>query len=66
LDFHLWGYLKDRVYTPIPNSVDDLKVAIQREIRMMSKETCAAVVRNFRERIVLVNNQKGRHLEHML
>lgn len=66
LDFYLWGYLKDRVYKPTPNTLDELKVAIRREMRKVTIETCQSVIRNFRERLDVVITQKGRHLEHIL
>ena len=32
-DFFLWGYLKQRVYSPLPKNVDELKANIEREVR---------------------------------
>ena len=66
LDFYYWGYLKDTTYNPQPNSLAELQVAITREIRKISNETCAAVIRNFKHRVDVVVLQKGRHLEHIL
>ena len=66
LDFFLWGYLKDKVYTPLPESLDELKTAIWREMRAISVHTRASVIRNFRERLDLVISKNGRHLEHVL
>jgi len=51
LDFFLWGYLKDRVYIPPPETTEDLKKAIQVEMRKITKETCTAVVENFRRKV---------------
>ncbi len=31
-DFYLWGHLKSTVYNPMPKTLDDLKVNIEREI----------------------------------
>ena len=61
LDFFLWGYLKDRVYKPMPNDTEELKNAIKREIRLIGQNTCTSVVRNFRDRLDVVLQQKGRH-----
>lgn len=66
LDFYLWGYLKDKVYTPAPETTDDLKKAIVREMRKITPETCRAVISNFRRRLELVVQQNGRHLEHVM
>ena len=65
LDFYLWGYLKDRVYTPPPETLAELKTAIRREIRGITPETCASVISNFHHRLDIVSAQKGRHLEHI-
>lgn len=45
LDFFLWGYLKDRVYSPSPKTTEDLKTAITREMRSISVDTCKAVIK---------------------
>jgi hypothetical protein len=66
LDFFLWGYLKDRVYSPAPTSLEELKVTIRREIRNISTDTCTAVISNFKKRLDVVLKQGGRHLEHIL
>ena len=66
LDFFLWGYLKDRVYKPSPKTTEELKLAIKREFRNISRETCTSVIRNFQHRLDVVIKQKGRHLEHIL
>ena len=38
-DFFLWGYLKSRVYNPLPNNLDELKDNIIREIKKIDKKT---------------------------
>jgi hypothetical protein len=58
LDFFLWGYLKDRVYKHSPKTTDDLKAVIKREIRNISSDTCASVIRNFQHRLDVVIEQK--------
>jgi hypothetical protein len=30
--YYLWGYLKSKVYNPIPKTLDDLKANIEREV----------------------------------
>ena len=66
LDFFLWGYLKDKVYTPLPESLDELKTAIRREMWAISEHTSVAVIRNFKERLDLVISKNERHVEHVL
>jgi hypothetical protein len=36
-DFFLWGYLKGKVYNPLPKTLDDLKVNIVRSKRLTIK-----------------------------
>jgi hypothetical protein len=36
-DFSLWGYLKSRVYTHKPRTLNDLKEAIRQEIRPIDR-----------------------------
>ena len=61
LDFYLWDYLKDK---PAPATLDELKINIKLEIKRISTGTCASVIANFRKRLDLVTERKGRHLEH--
>ncbi|KAA6393910.1 MAG: putative transposable element tc3 transposase [Streblomastix strix] len=42
-DFFLWGYLKDRVYEPQPQTLVDLKFDIIRECEALSVDTCKSV-----------------------
>ena len=66
LDFFLWGFLKDRVYTPAPTTLGDLKAAIRCEMRKIPVQTCRAVIDNFNKRLDVVLRTGGRHLEHVL
>lgn len=66
LDFFLWGYLKDKVYAPKPNTLEDLKLAIHRETRNVTPDICRNVINNFKKRLELGIEQKGRHVEHVL
>lgn len=66
LDFFLWGHLKDNVYNPKPETLDQLKSAIRREIRKITPVMCANVIDNFRRRLDVVQAQNGRHIEHLM
>lgn len=66
LDFFLWGYLKDRVYSPPPQDTSALKMSIRREIQRITVDSCKNVIRNFRDRMRLVTEKHGGHLEHVL
>ena len=63
LDFFLWGYLIDKVYTLKPATLQDLKNAIHREIAKITPEMCESVVDNFKSVIIA---QIGRHIEYMM
>jgi len=34
-DFYLGGYLKSKVYSPLPKTLEDLKANIEREIKII-------------------------------
>ena len=42
LDFFLWGYLKSKVYSPLPNNLDELETNIRREVGNLQPD----VIRN--------------------
>jgi hypothetical protein len=62
-DFFLWGYLKARVYNPMPKTLDDLRINIEREINLISKETLKKIFLNFEKRCNLVISAEGGHIE---
>ena len=62
-DFYLWGYLKSKVYNPLPNSLDELKMNIEREIKNISKEELKRVFMNFEKRCDFLIQAKGGHIE---
>ena len=62
-DFFLWGYLKDRVYNAMPNSLQVLKSNIIREIRRITPETLAAVMNSTVARARQCQTQHGGHLK---
>lgn len=62
-DFFLWGYLKAKVYNPLPKTLDDLKENIKREINLISKETLKNIFINFEKRCDLIISASGGHIE---
>ena len=64
-DFWLWGYLKSRVYNPIPSNLDELKRNIEREIKKINETDLEAVFFEFEKRCVSVLDLKGGHVEHI-
>ena len=62
-DFYLWGYLKARVYNPLPKTLEDLKANITREIENISKKTLESTFLNFKKRCELLITAQGGHIE---
>ena len=62
-DYFLWGYLKARVYHPLPKTISELKTNIEREIKKIDKSVLGNVSSNFEKRCCLVIEAKGAHIE---
>ena len=62
-DFYLWGYLKARVYNPLPKTLEDLKANITREIENISKKTLESTFLNFKKRCELLITAQSCHIE---
>ena len=62
-DFFLWGYLKARVYKPLPKNLEDLKENIEREIKNIPKDMLKSTFLNFKKRCELVLSADGGHIE---
>ena len=43
----LRGYLKQRVYNPMPKAIDELKQNIERKIKQINKKTLLKTFENF-------------------
>jgi hypothetical protein len=61
--YFLWEYLKYRVYKPMPKTLDDLKVNIEREIRNIKQDVFKSTFLNFRKILNLIIEAKGGHIE---
>ena len=48
-DFLVWGYLKSRVYTHKPRTLNDLKEAIRKELRPIDRQLLACVMGDFKK-----------------
>ena len=48
-DFFLWGYLKSRVYTHKPRTLNDLKEANCQEIRPIDRQLSVRVMDDFKK-----------------
>lgn len=62
LDFFLWGYLKNKVYVNMPNTIPELKQEIRREIAAIEPALCRRVVENFDQRIRFCHLSRGGHM----
>jgi hypothetical protein len=62
-DFFLWGHLKARVYNPLPQTLEDLKANIEREIKNISKDTLKSTFLNFKKRCEFCLSAEGGHIE---
>ena len=61
--FFLWGYLKSRVYTHKPCTLNDLKEAIHQEIRPIDRQLLARVMDDLKKkRLETYIQEDGRHL----
>lgn len=66
LDFFLWGYLKDRVYTDNPQTLAQLKRNIRRVIGEIPAEMFQNVVGNMARRLASVVESRGGHLNQII
>lgn len=62
-DYFLWGYLKSKVYNPLPKNLNDLKSNIEREIKKINREMLKSTMLNFEKRCTLLITVKGEHIE---
>ena len=61
-DFFLWKYLKSRVYTHQPCTLNDLKEAVRQEICPIDRQLLARVMDDFKKRLENCIQEDGRHL----
>jgi hypothetical protein len=47
----LWGYLKSRVYTNRPRTIEELKLAIRQEIAALLQKMLEDAMQDFEERL---------------
>ena len=65
-DFLLWGYLKDRMYGNLPQTLDELKVSVKPYINRITIQMNPNVVDNFCYYIAVCIKRKGAHFEHII
>ena len=64
--FFLWGYLKSKVYSNRPQSIEQLKDAIRQEIIAIPYEMTRRVIDNFREGLQQFVDNNGSHLTYLI
>ena len=64
--FFLWGYLKSKVYSNHPQSIEQLKDAIHHEITAIPHEMTRQVIDNFRECLWQYVDNNGFHLTDLI
>jgi len=64
--FFLWGYLKNRVYTTRPATLDEMKQRIQDEIRGIPAEMLQQAMGNLNGRLKECIRTGGRHLQDVI
>jgi hypothetical protein len=65
-DHFLWGYLKAKVYTSRPRTIDDLKITIRKQISVIPENTERQALGNLRARMEKCVCNDGKHLSDML
>jgi hypothetical protein len=50
-DYFLWGYLKAKIYTTRPQTIDDLKIALRKQISDIPENMAGRALGNVRARL---------------
>ena len=61
-DFFLWGFVKDKVYTDTPQSIQELKEKIRAVIDEIKPEMCQNVMEHFMIRAWSCKRSHGDHI----
>jgi len=62
-DFFLWGYLKDKIYVQMPQTIDELKRLINEEIKSINSIALNKVFENMTKRCKSILEKDGQHIE---
>lgn len=66
MDFFLWGYVKEIVYTDTPTTIQNMKDRIIHAFRSITPAILRKVETSFQRRIEMCVNQNGQHVEHLI
>jgi hypothetical protein len=64
--YFLWGFLKERVYSNNPRSLEELKHNIEQTVASTEPETFRKVTRNALKRVDAFLREGGGHFQHLL
>ena len=62
-DFCLWGYLKRKVYRPLPANLDKLEANIRREVAELDLDMMRRAILDMKNRANLCIAKNGAHFE---
>ena len=62
-DFFLWGYLKEKVYSPPPTTIPALKRKIRDEFRKIPEQMVMTSVKSMKRRAIKLVNMEGKQFE---
>ena len=62
-DFFLWGYLKEKVYSPPPTTIPALKRKIRDEFRKIPEQMVMTSVKSMKRRAIKLVNVEGKQFE---
>ena len=65
-DFFLWGFVKDKVYSRNPQTLQQLRIFVEEAITLVSVDLCQKVCRSVPHRLRLCIGCDGQHFEHKL
>lgn len=66
LDFYLWGYIKDKVYSRPPTTLADLRNRVTQAFQAIANDELRNVVRCTLNRTQLCVAENGYHFEHII
>jgi hypothetical protein len=66
LDFFLWGFLKSKVYSTHPTTIEELKNNIISEINEIRPDLLKKIIENWVSRIRMLKDSNGQHLKDII
>ena len=66
LDFFLWGYLKQKVYSKPVKDLEELRQRIKDHVQLIESDTLESTFFNIEKRLLLIKETGGGHIEQLL